>query len=251
VLTRLRLVAGGPALAIGLCVLAASAPAAPPDLPKDSYKRAIDAEITSIQGLLKGGSPDKRAANTIKAEAMMLALYGEATGNAALTSQALQVAEAAAKKDWKGADAAAKGLGSPKAGAAPKGPLHEQAKFDLDAAMSPFRLGKVGGLNIEADIRAAVKGSPVKGPDAELIAVRRAASSLPVPFSPRMSTVAAVGAYAWSRWSTRRIFGLLPTTPSNPNFSSSWRRRSRSVRARSADLSTTARSSARSIGFCR
>jgi len=175
VLTRLRLVAGGTALAIGLCVLAASAPAAPPDLPKDSYKRAIDAEITSIQGLLKGGSPDKRAANTIKAEAMMLALYGEATGNAALTSQALQVAEAAAKKDWKGADAAAKGLGSPKAGAAPKGPLHEQAKFDLDAAMSPFRLGKVGGLNIEADIRAAVKGSPIKGPDAELIAVRSAA----------------------------------------------------------------------------
>ena len=145
-LTRLRLVAGGTALAIGLCVLAASAPAAPPDLPKDSYKRAIDAEITSIQGLLKGGSPDKRAANTIKAEAMMLALYGEATGNAALTSQALQVAEAAAKKDWKGADAAAKGLGSPKAGAAPKGPLHEQAKFDLDAAMSPFRLGKVGSV---------------------------------------------------------------------------------------------------------
>src|SRR5207248_4013435 len=163
VLTRLRLVAGGTALAIGLCVLAASAPAAPPDLPKDSYKRAIDAEITSIQGLLKGGSPDKRAANTIKAEAMMLALYGEATGNAALTSQALQVAEAAAKKDWKGADAAAKGLGSPQAGAAPKGPLHEQAKFDLDAAMSPFRLGKVGGLHIEADIRGAVNGSSVKG----------------------------------------------------------------------------------------
>jgi hypothetical protein len=175
VLTRLRLVAGGTALSAGLCLLAASAPAAPPDLPKDSYKKAIAADTASIQKLLNGGTPDKRASNTIRAEAMMLALYGEATGNAALTSQALQVAEAAAKKDWKGADAAAKGLAAPKAGAAPRGPLHEQAKFDLDTAMSPFRLGKVGGLNIEADIRAVAKGGKITGPDAELLAVRTAA----------------------------------------------------------------------------
>src|SRR5439155_22729090 len=46
----------------------------------------------------------------------------------------------------------------------------------LDTAMTPFRLGKVDGLNVEADIRSAAKGgSPVTAKDAELIAVRSAA----------------------------------------------------------------------------
>ena len=204
-LTRLRPVAGGTALAAGLCLLAASAPAAPPDLPKDSYKRAIEADIASIQKLLNGGMPEKRAANTIKAEAMMLALYGEATGNAALTSQALRVAEAMAKKDWKGADALAKGLSSPKAGPGPKGPLHEQAKFDLDAAMSPFRLGKVGGLNIEADIRSGAKGNPVKGPEAELLAVRTAAIGAYAAHYPNEKAATGANKAKWDKLTKEMI----------------------------------------------
>jgi hypothetical protein len=174
VLTRFRPAVGGTALAAGLCLLA-SATAAPPDLPKDSYKKAIDAEIAAIQKTLNGGMPDKRAANTIRAQAMMIAVYGEATKNTDLTAQAVKVAEAAAKKDWMGADKEAKLLASPPKGGTVKGPLEAQAKFDLDTAMSPFRLGKVGGLNVEADIRSAAKGSPINAKDAELLAVRSAA----------------------------------------------------------------------------
>ena len=43
-----------------------------------------------------------------------------------------------------------------------------------------------------------------------LLWMARAASSLPVPVSPRISTVALVGAMAWSRLMTSCIFGLLP-----------------------------------------
>jgi hypothetical protein len=174
VLTRPRLAAGGTALTAGLWLLA-FATAAPPELPKDSYKKAIEAEIAAIQKNLNGGMPDKRAANTIRGQAMMLAVYGEATKNTDLTAQALRVAEAMAKKDWTGADKEAKKLASPPQEGTVKGPLEAQAKFDLDAAMSAFRLGKVGGLNIEADIRAAAKGGPVDAKAAELLAVRTAA----------------------------------------------------------------------------
>jgi hypothetical protein len=173
VLTRLRLAAGGTTLAAGLWLLA-SAAAAPPDMPKDAYKRAIEAEIAAIQKNLNGGMPDKRAANTIRGQAMMIAVYGEATKNTDLTAQAIKVAEAMSKKDWTGADKEAKLLASPPKGGTVRGPLHEQAKFDLDTAMSAFRLGKVGGLNIESDIRSLAKGGTIDAKAAELIAVRSA-----------------------------------------------------------------------------
>ena len=44
----------------------------------------------------------------------------------------------------------------------------------------------------------------------------RAANSLPVPVSPRINTVAFVGAMAWRRLITSCIFGLLPITPWKP-----------------------------------
>jgi hypothetical protein len=172
-MTRLRLLAGGAALATGLWLLTV-ATAAPPALPKEAYKAAIEADIDTIQKLLNNGAPDKRAVPTIKAQAMILAVYGEATGNAALTSQALKVAEAMAKKDFKAADAAAKDLSSPKAGTPPKGPIHTLHKFDLAEAMATFRLGKVGGLNIEADIREGAKKGSVDPKAAELLATRTA-----------------------------------------------------------------------------
>jgi hypothetical protein len=156
VTTRLRLMAGGTALAAGLLILT-TATGAPPTLPKDAYKKAAEADIAAIQKLLNGGMPEKRAMPTIKAIAMMLAFYGEASDNAALKSQALQVAEAAAKKDYAMADTLAKGLSAPKAGPAAKGSLDKQAKFNLDEAMSALRLSKVGGLNIESDIRNQMK----------------------------------------------------------------------------------------------
>ena len=64
-----------------------------------------------------------------------------------------------------------------------------------------------------------------------------ATSSLPVPVSPWISTLALVGAMRLSRSITSRICGLSPITPSKPNFSSSRRFSSRLVRF-SRELST-------------
>jgi hypothetical protein len=205
VLTRLRLAAGGATLAAGLWLLA-SATAAPPDLPKDSYKKAIDAEVAAIQKTLNGGAPDKRAANTIRAQAMLIAVYGEATGNGDLTAQAVKVAEAAAKKDWMAADKEAKALASPPKGGKVTGPLHQQAKFDLDSSMSPFRLGKVGGLNIEADIRAGAKGGPIDPKAAELLAVRSAAiGSYALHYPNEKATANAGNKSKWEKLSNEMM----------------------------------------------
>ena len=87
-----------------------------------------------------------------------------------------------------------------------------------------------------------------------LLWIALATSSLPLPVSPLMRTVAFVGAMAFNFSSTCSIFGLLPTTPSKPNFSSSCRFNSRLARARrrpSEERSTMARSSAMSTGFSR
>ena len=72
-----------------------------------------------------------------------------------------------------------------------------------------------------------------------------ATSSLPVPVSPWISTLALVGAIRLSRSITSRICGLSPMTPSKPNFSSSRRFSStfaRRSRALSAAFSAIARS---------
>jgi hypothetical protein len=168
---KFRLSAGALALATGLCVLSA-ADAAPPALSKDAYKKAVSADIAYLQEALKGAAPAKGAMRTIKGVAMYLASYGEATGDAALTAQAIKVAEAMGKKDYAAAEEAAKGLSSPKAGAKPKGPLHTVAKLALDDVMSPYRLGKLGGLNMEKDIRDGVKSGTIDAKTAELIGIR-------------------------------------------------------------------------------
>ena len=81
-----------------------------------------------------------------------------------------------------------------------------------------------------------------------------ATSSLPLPVSPWISTLALVGAMRLSRSITSRISGLSPITPSNPNRSSSRRFSSTLVRF-SRELSTAfsalARSCAMSSGFNR
>jgi hypothetical protein len=170
---KIRLSAGALALATGLWLLS-TANAAPPALSKDVYKKAIAADVAYLQEALKGGAPAKGAMRTIKAVAMFLATYGEATGDTGLTTEALKVAEAMAKKDYKGAEEAAKGLTGAKGGTKPKGPLHTLAKFDLEDAMSPYRLGRLGGLNMEKDIRDAIKAGTIDAKTAELIGIRTA-----------------------------------------------------------------------------
>ncbi len=81
-----------------------------------------------------------------------------------------------------------------------------------------------------------------------------ATSSLPVPVSPWMSTVAAVGAMRRKRSMTSRICRLSPTTPSKPKRSSKRRfssRLARRSRVLSAAFSVLTRSCWMSSGFNR
>jgi hypothetical protein len=201
VTNRIRTAAGATALAAGLWLLTAAV-AAPPALPKESYQRAIKADVEFLQrkldDLVADPAKNRGAIRTVKGVAMNIALYGEGIKDDALKSQALKVAEALDKKDFKAAADAAKGLGSPKADAGVKG----SKSFALDDVMSPFRIAKAGGQNIEADIKAAVKNGKVDAGEAELIGVRCSAIAdyaIGMP-NDKASTNKAMKD-KWERWS--------------------------------------------------
>ena len=141
--TQFRVLAGGTALVAGLWFLTAATTAAPV-LPKDVYKKAVEADITQLQKYIDICANDskeaKRFGPTARSLAMMLAMYGEATGDMTLRTDANKVAEALGKKDWKASGDLAKKLAA-KPGGAPLAAdnLHTKAKYSLDEVMSPFR----------------------------------------------------------------------------------------------------------------
>jgi hypothetical protein len=179
VTNQLRLSAGGAALVAGLWFLSA-APAAP-ELPKDIYKKVIEADIAQLQkhldhivsNLAENPKEANRYGPTTRGLAMMLASYGEATGDEKLRGDALKLAEVLGKKGWKEAAEMAKKL-SAKPGAAPlkSGNLHAMHDFHLEEVMSPFRGGTVGGMNIEKDIRAIRDKKTADPAAAEILAAR-------------------------------------------------------------------------------
>jgi hypothetical protein len=161
VIIQPRLLTGGSALLVGFWFLA-NAPAAP-ELSKETYKKVIEADIANLQkhldhivsNLAESPKEANRHGPTTRGLAMMLASYGEATGDENLKTDSLKIAEALGKKQWKEAADLAKKL-SARPGTAPLSPgkLHTMHKFALDEVMSPFRGATVGGMNIEKDIRA-------------------------------------------------------------------------------------------------
>jgi hypothetical protein len=171
------------ALALGLCALTAPAADAP-DLPKDSVKKAADADLKFVQARVaelaqKQAKGEKVLDGRLKpalGAALCLAAYGDALGDAALKAGGTKIAEALAKKDVKTADMVAKGLavkpGTGKAGALTSPLKPEQT---LEVAMSPFRGQTVGGLNIDRDIKDWSKAGAKLDPAAvEVLAVRSA-----------------------------------------------------------------------------
>ncbi len=210
--TRLRLTAGAAALAAGLWLL--SGAAAAPVLSPDTYKKAAEADVAQLQKHLDhiGANPSdaKRYGPTAKSVAMLLAAYGEATGDAGLKDQALKVAEALAKKDYAGAGTEAKKL-AVKGGGKPlaAGDLHKLHKYDLAEVMSPFRGGKVGGLNIEKDIRDAFKKdgpTPVDPKAVEVLAARTAViGEYTLHFPNEKATANAANKAKWDKWTKDMI----------------------------------------------
>jgi hypothetical protein len=182
VTTQFRVLAGAAALAAGLWFLSA-APAAAPVLPKDTYKKVAEADIDQLQKhidhIQNTPADVKRYAPTARGLAMMLAAYGESSGDDALRDGALKIAEALGKKDYKGAGDLAKKLAY-KGGNKPLKPseLWTMHKYSLDEVMSPFRGGMVGGANIEKDIRSIRDGKIAVDPAAvEILAARTAVIS--------------------------------------------------------------------------
>ncbi len=123
-------------------------------LPDPALKAVTEADIAYLTKTLDA-KVEKRAVNTVKATAMLLALAAQKDGNGALQEHALAVAGALAgkEKDFAAAKAAAGKLAGATGGTPKAVALHEQHKFDLDQLMSVFRAGKVGGLNMEKDIK--------------------------------------------------------------------------------------------------
>ena len=128
---------------------------------------------SDVAFLKKGLSkkPADRELNTLKATAMMLALYAQndmagsdAAKAAGRRDQALLIAAAIEKKDFAAAKSAVEGLSAAKEGDPKKAvKLHEQHKFELSELMAQFALGRSGGRHIEADLKTqASKVTDVK-----------------------------------------------------------------------------------------
>ena len=136
-------------------------------LPEASSVAVGAADIAFLQKGL-GKTPVPREIPTLKAVAMLVALNAQhqmdgkdGAKMAGLRDAALAVADAVGKKDFAGAKAAAAGLNEIKPAADAKpvkiDELISAHKFDLDSLMSSFRKGTVGGLNLEADVKAQSK----------------------------------------------------------------------------------------------
>ena len=184
----LRTLTGCAALAAGLWAITTAGAAGPeaPELSKESYKKAAEADVKFIQERLadlakKQAGGAKLLDGQIKPAlgiALTLSVYGQALGDTALKADAQKIAEAINKKDFATADGLAKKL-SVKPGTPGKAALPAPFKSEvmLAGVMSPFRGGSVGGLNIDRDIKDMTKANnPTKIDPAavEILAVRSA-----------------------------------------------------------------------------
>jgi hypothetical protein len=226
VTTPFRVLVGGIALFAGLWFL--SATLAAPILPKDTYKKSAKADIAQLQKHLAviNGDPKeaKRFGPTVKSLAMMLAMYGEATGDEALRGWALKVGEASSKllaearkpendQGIRDASAAVAKLAKDlvvKAGNAPLTPanLQNQNKFALDEVMSPFRAARVGGLNIDRDIKDMTKKempAPIDPAAVELLAARTIILGEYMQYFPNAKVNNAAKMAQWANWSKETV----------------------------------------------
>ena len=217
----LRTLVGCAALAAGLWVITAAGAADPaaPELSQASVKKAADADLKFLQERLadlakKQAAGGKLLDGQIKPAlgvALLLAAYADPLGDANLKADATKVAEAIQKKDFKAADELAKKL-AVKPGAAGKfGALPKPFKDEvmLEAVMSPFRGGGVGGLNIDRDIKDMTKNmNPMKIDPAhvEVLAVRSTViNSFATHHLNQKASTNAANQQAWGRLSKDSI----------------------------------------------
>jgi hypothetical protein len=195
VTTPPRALAGCAVLAVGLWFLTSAASAGVPELPTESYKKAAEAELAFLKTrtaelAAKAAMGEKPVDGQIKpaiGSAMMLSVYAEVLGDAALKADAVKLAETLLKKDantkmpnFKAAAEQSKKLTLKPGAGKPGGPMPKLDKYELTEIMSPFRGKTVGGLNIDRDIKDMTKKEmPTKIDPAavEILAVRSAVIS--------------------------------------------------------------------------
>ena len=221
-----RTLAGCAVLAAGLWAVTATAADAP-DLPKDSYKKAADADLAFLKSRLAeiakaeagGGKVVPGRVQSALGVTLLLSAYGDALGDDALKADALKVTEAITKKDFKGANDLIQKLavkpGTGKAGALPK-PLKDSEAM-LSAIMSPFRASASGGLGIEKDLRdmsKATGGAKIDPAAVEILAVRTTVINAYAFHNPNnKATVNAANQKKWEKYATESIdFGKQLTT---------------------------------------
>lgn len=172
------------------CALGLRATAAPPELPRDSYKKAADADLKFLQTRLadlakKEAAGQKPLDGRVKPAlgvALVLAVYADALGDEALHTGALEAAEAIEKRDFKAADAVAQKLAVKPGNAGKPRDVPKPFKDEqiLEVTQSTFRNTSVGGLGIDKDIRDMLKREnpkPIDPAAVEILAVRTAVIS--------------------------------------------------------------------------
>jgi len=167
------------------------------------------ADIAFLQkGLSK--QPIPREVPTLKAVAMLVALNAQnqmdgkdGAKMAGLRDAALAVADAVGKKDFATAKAAAAALAEAKPVSDAKpvklDELVTAHKFDLDQLMSSFRKGTVGGLNLEADVKAQSKA--VTDPKAAAVVAGRVALIGEYTLALPPEAIDAAKKKQWDAWS--------------------------------------------------
>jgi hypothetical protein len=210
-----RILVGCAALAACLGALT-TATADSPEVPKDSYKKTADTDLKFLQDRLaelvkKDAAGTKPTDGQVKPAigiALALSAYGDALGDSALKADAIKVAEALAKKDFKGAEGLAKKLAVKPGTPGKPGELPKPFKDDmmLESAMSPFRGSSVGGLNIDKDIKDMTKSTnaaKIEPASVELLAVRSSVLSAYGLHSPNeKAKVNATKQALWNKLST-------------------------------------------------
>jgi len=214
VTTQLRLLAGLTALVAGLWFLS-SAGAAPPDLKSDSYKKAAEADIRFLKtrlGELAAMGTDKPKDGQLKpalTTAMLLVVYADVLGDTNLKGDAMKVAQALAKKGVTGNDLKEPAALAAKLTVKPgtpggKGEMPKLARFELDVIMDTFRTEKVGGMNIQNEIKDLVKAKMPTKPDpaaVEILATRTAVLlEYATPMPNEKASTSAANKALWEKW---------------------------------------------------
>lgn len=217
----LRILVGTAALAVAFWGLTpAPAPAAneTPDLPKDSVKKAADADLKFL--LTRTTDLAKKQKDGVKVldgyikpatgVSLLLAAYADILGDAALKADVIKVAEALDKKDFATASDLAKKL-AVKPGTGKPGALPTPFKGDkmLEYVMQPFRPATGGGLNIDKDMKdwgKAGGAGKLDLPAVEVLAIRTAViNAYGLNHPNQTATVNAGNKKLWDKWSTEAI----------------------------------------------